>query len=130
MAKAEKIYEYKKMRVENTIHHLFREQGNVNWKHHNPDGPAIGPVNEGDRSVTTKYYLYGIEKTKDEFNEYNQEKEGLPWYKNPSMKAVARFQIMKIGLCGTVSVGKTTLVNTLKELDTFEGYITLSLIHI
>ena len=79
------------MRVENTIHHLFREQGNVNWKHHNPDGPAIGPVNEGDRSVTKKYYLYGIEKTKDEFNEYNQEKEGLPWYKNPSMKAVARF---------------------------------------
>ena len=27
MAKAEKIYEYKKMRVENTIHHLFKEQG-------------------------------------------------------------------------------------------------------
>ena len=22
---------------------------------------------------------------------YQQEKEGLPWYKNPSMKAVARF---------------------------------------
>jgi len=31
---------------------------------------------------------------------------------------------MKIGLCGTMSVGKTTLVNALKELDTFEGYIT------
>ena len=60
MAKAEKIYEYKKMRVENTIHHLFREQGNVNWKHHNPDGPAIEPAKEGDRSVTKKYYLYGI----------------------------------------------------------------------
>ena len=40
------------------------------------------------------------------------------------MKAVARFQIMKIGLCGTMSVGKTTLVNALKELGTFEGYIT------
>ena len=26
-----------------------------------------------------------------EFKEYQQEKEGLPWYKNPSMKAVARF---------------------------------------
>ena len=57
MAKAEKIYEYKKMKVENTIHHLFREQGNVNWKHHNPDGPAIEPVNESDKSVTKKYYL-------------------------------------------------------------------------
>ena len=91
MAKAEKIYEYKKMRVENTIHHLFREQGNTNWKHHNPEGPAIEPVNENDKSVTKKYYLYGFEKTKDEFKEYQQEKEGLPWYKNPSMKAVARF---------------------------------------
>ena len=29
---------------------------------------------------------------------------------------------MKIGLCGTMSVGKTTLVNALKELDQFKGY--------
>ena len=29
---------------------------------------------------------------------------------------------MKIGLCGTVSVGKTTLVNALKELPQFKGY--------
>jgi GTPase SAR1 family protein len=29
---------------------------------------------------------------------------------------------MKIGLCGTMSVGKTTLVNALKELDYFKGY--------
>ena len=91
MAKAEKIYEYKKIRIGDAIHHLFKEQGNTNWKHHNPEGPAIEPVNEGDKSVTKKYYLYGFEKTKDEFKEYQQEKEGLPWYKNPSMKAVARF---------------------------------------
>lgn len=31
---------------------------------------------------------------------------------------------MKIGLCGTMSVGKTTLVNTLKELPEFKDYIT------
>jgi GTPase SAR1 family protein len=31
---------------------------------------------------------------------------------------------MKIGLCGTMSVGKTTLVNALKNLEEFEGYIT------
>ena len=31
---------------------------------------------------------------------------------------------MKIGLCGTMSVGKTTLVNALKELDYFKGYTT------
>ena len=29
---------------------------------------------------------------------------------------------MKIGLCGTMSVGKTSLVNALKELPQFEGY--------
>jgi nicotinamide riboside kinase len=29
---------------------------------------------------------------------------------------------MKIGLCGTMSVGKTTLVNALKELPEFENY--------
>lgn len=29
---------------------------------------------------------------------------------------------MKIGLCGTMSVGKTTLVNALKELDEFKDY--------
>ena len=31
---------------------------------------------------------------------------------------------MKIGLCGTMSVGKTTLVNALKELDYFKNYTT------
>ena len=30
----------------------------------------------------------------------------------------------KIGLCGTMSVGKTTLVNALQELDYFKGYTT------
>ena len=29
---------------------------------------------------------------------------------------------MKIGLCGTMSVGKTTLVNALKSLPELEGY--------
>jgi len=29
---------------------------------------------------------------------------------------------MKIGLCGTMSVGKTTLVNALKQLDQFKDY--------
>ena len=29
---------------------------------------------------------------------------------------------MKIGLCGTMSVGKTTLVNALKELNQFKDY--------
>ena len=29
---------------------------------------------------------------------------------------------MKIGLCGTMSVGKTTLVNSLKEIPMFRNY--------
>ena len=29
---------------------------------------------------------------------------------------------MKIGLCGTMSVGKTTLVNRLKEINQFKGF--------
>ena len=31
---------------------------------------------------------------------------------------------MKIGLCGTMSVGKTTLVNALKDIPEFKDYIT------
>jgi nicotinamide riboside kinase len=31
---------------------------------------------------------------------------------------------MKIGLCGTLSVGKTTLVNALKQIDQFKNYET------
>ena len=31
---------------------------------------------------------------------------------------------MKIGLCGTMSVGKTTLVNALKDVPEFKEYIT------
>ena len=34
---------------------------------------------------------------------------------------------MKIGLCGTMSVGKTTLVNKLKELKQFEKLMSLLL---
>ena len=91
MSKKEKFYEYKKIRVEGAVHHLFREDESKNWIHHNADGPAIEPVDPSDRSVRKKYYFFGFEKTLDEFKEYQQGKEGLPWYKNPSMKAVARF---------------------------------------
>ena len=31
---------------------------------------------------------------------------------------------MKIGLCGTMSVGKTTLVNALKDVPEFKDYVT------
>ena len=84
MAK-EKIYEYRKIRVGDAIHHLFKEQGNTNWKHHNPDGPAIEP-HSPDSEFFTEYYLNGIQYNQDRYNEIMQEREGLPWYKNQSMK--------------------------------------------
>jgi deoxyadenosine/deoxycytidine kinase len=34
---------------------------------------------------------------------------------------------MKIGLCGTMSVGKTTLVHALQQLPEFKGIISLEL---
>ena len=41
MAKKEKFYEYKKISSGGAIHHLFRENPEDNWIHHNSDGPAI-----------------------------------------------------------------------------------------
>ena len=86
-----KILRIQTIKVGGALHHLFREDKNKKWLHHNTDGPAIEPINSEDRSVSKKYYIFGFEKTKEEFREYQQSKEGLPWYKNPSMKAVARF---------------------------------------
>ena len=85
--KKNQIYEYKKVKIGNAMHYLFREQGNENWKHHNPDGPAIEYLNSNKK----EYYLFGIQKTLEEFKDIKSSKEGLPWYKNPSMKAVTRF---------------------------------------
>ena len=91
MSKKEKFYEYRTIRVEGAYHHLFREDQTKNWIHHNSEGPAIEPVDPEDRSIRKQYYFFGFEKTLDQFKEHRQSLEGLPWYKNPSMKAVARF---------------------------------------
>ena len=42
--------------------------------------------------------------------------------KSINYKFKKRWLIMKIGLCGTMSVGKTTLVNALKQLPEFADY--------
>ena len=85
--KKEKIYEYKKIKSREAIHHLFREQGKENWKHHNSEGPAIEFLNSNKK----EYYLFGFQKTAEEFKDIKSSREGLPWYKNPSMKATTRF---------------------------------------
>ena len=53
---------------------------------HNEDGPAL--VNKEQRRK--EYYLNGIEYDYETWNEIMKGKEGLPWYKNPSMKGTSR----------------------------------------
>ena len=53
---------------------------------HNEEGPAL--INKEQRRK--EYYLNGIEYDYDTWNEIMKGKEGLPWYKNPSMKGTSR----------------------------------------
>ena len=53
---------------------------------HNEDGPAL----TNKEQKRKEYYLNGIEYDFDTWNEIMKGKEGLPWYKNPSMKGTTR----------------------------------------
>lgn len=53
-------------------------------KLHNWEGPALLP--EGKKK-NAEYHLYGIQHTKDEWSEIRLQRDGLPFYKNQSMKA-------------------------------------------
>ena len=75
----EKFEKGRKVRTKDeTIMYVF------DGKLHNWDGPALIP--EGNERKR-EYYLYGIKHTKDEWSEIRQQREGLPYYKNQSMKA-------------------------------------------
>ena len=52
-------------------------------KLHNWDGPALIPEGNTRKS---EYYLYGMQKTTEEWKEMRKQREGLPFYKNQSMK--------------------------------------------
>ena len=52
-------------------------------KLHNWDGPALIP--EG-KTKNAEYYLYGFQKTLDDWKEMKRQREGIPFYKNQSMK--------------------------------------------
>ena len=54
---------------------------------HSEKGPAL--INKEQRRK--EYYLNGIEYDYETWNEIMKGKEGLPWYKNPAFKGVARF---------------------------------------
>jgi len=87
MAKKQKLYEYKTINSKGAIIHLARYQGEENWKFHRWDGPAIEPYAEGCE-FSKSYYLNGIKYNEESYNEIMQEREGLPWYKNTSMKSL------------------------------------------
>ena len=53
-------------------------------KMHNWEGPALIP--EGN-TRKAEYYLYGFKMSKDEWGETRRQREGVPFYKNQSMKA-------------------------------------------
>ena len=53
---------------------------------HSEDGPAL--INKEQKRK--EYYLNGIEYDFETWNEIMKGKEGLPWYKNPSMKGTTR----------------------------------------
>lgn len=53
-------------------------------KLHNWDGPALIP--EGNNRQA-EYYLYGILQSKEEWSEARRQREGVPFYKNQSMKS-------------------------------------------
>ena len=54
---------------------------------HDEEGPAL--INKEQKRK--EYYLNGIEYDFETWNEIMKGKEGLPWYKNPAFKGVARF---------------------------------------
>ena len=52
-------------------------------KLHNWEGPARIP--EGNNRLR-EYYIYGIQKTEEEWKERKRDGKGLPWYKDPRFK--------------------------------------------
>ena len=66
---------------------LIKTDGTIAYawdgKLHNWDGPALIPEGNTRKS---EYYLYGFQKTKEEWKEMRSQREGIPYYKNQSMK--------------------------------------------
>ncbi len=87
MAKKKKLYEYKEINSRGAQIHLARYVGEENWKFHRWDGPGIEP-HSSDSEMIKSFYLNGIQYGEEAYNEIMQEREGLPWYKNQSMKAL------------------------------------------
>ena len=90
MAKKNKLYEYKEINSRGAIIHLAKYVGEENWKFHRWDGPAIEPYTN-DCEFSKSFYLNGIKYDEETYSTIMQEREGLPWYKNPAMRGTTRF---------------------------------------
>ena len=91
MSKKERIYEERVMTNKGAKHYLFKEQGQDAWKYHNWEGPAVQPIEDEETELKKEYYLYGKQLTLEDWNQARKDREGLPWYKNASMKGTTRF---------------------------------------
>jgi len=56
----------------------------LDGKIHNWDGPALIP--QGNKRLA-EYYLFGIKKTKEEWEDSKKDCNGVPWYKTSAGKA-------------------------------------------
>tara|TARA_R110000803_G_scaffold205579_2_gene272363 strand:- start:156 stop:446 length:291 start_codon:yes stop_codon:yes gene_type:complete len=85
VTRKERAYEYRKIKNEGAIYHLIRFQGDINYKLHSWDGPAIQPHDPGCK-LKKEYHINGIQYSKDVYDEIIQDQEGLPWYKQTAAK--------------------------------------------
>jgi len=81
----EKLYEYKTIKSKGAVIHLIKMKEEEHWKFHRWDGPAIEPKSK-DSELSKAWYLHGIPYSEEAYSDLMQQREGLPWYKNPSMK--------------------------------------------
>ena len=82
-AKVRRVYKIEEDGTKTRAHALQMGDRTV---FHSEKGPAL--INKEQRRK--EYYLNGIEYDYDTWNEIMKGKEGLPWYKNPSMKGTSR----------------------------------------
>lgn len=85
------LYEYRTMRSQGARHHMIKFNDEENWKLHNWDGPAVEPIEGEECKLGKQYHLYGQQMDYETWSETRKEREGLPWYKNPSMRGTTRF---------------------------------------
>tara|TARA_R110000803_G_C11968745_1_gene319506 strand:- start:1497 stop:1751 length:255 start_codon:yes stop_codon:yes gene_type:complete len=66
---------------------LIKTDGTVAYvwegKLHSWEGPALIP--EGDNKQR-EYYIHGIQYNQEEWDELKKDRQGIPFYKNQSMK--------------------------------------------